>query len=86
MTEQKQHRSVDEIQREYSGACTRAGHIQYQMSQLKKDLDITNNTLQDLNFEAAASARAAKEAEESAKAELPAPEQSAQQPEVQSNG
>ena len=61
MSESKETRPVTAIQEEYSSACARAGHIQYQISALKKDLDMVNSTLRDLNFEAAASARAASE-------------------------
>lgn len=52
--EQKKERTVDDIHREYSGLCSRAGHVQYQMSALSKDLELLNSQMRDLNFEAAA--------------------------------
>ena len=64
--EAKVTRSVAEIQQEYQGLCTRAGHIQYQLHIFKKDLDLVNEQLQALNFEAAASARAEQEAKDKA--------------------
>jgi hypothetical protein len=45
-------RTVDEIQQEYASVCTRAGHCQYQIRTLQKDLDMMNETLQNLNIEA----------------------------------
>lgn len=62
-------RSVQEIQADYSNTCARAGHVQYQMRNLEKDLSLINEQLQSLNFEAAAAARAEQEA-----AKAPEPE------------
>lgn len=64
MSDNKPNRSVDEIQNEYARLCTRAGHMQYQLVTIQKDLDLLNGTLRDLNIEASAS----KAAEDSAKA------------------
>lgn len=50
-------RSVTEIQADYSNTCARAGHVQYQLRNLEKDLKLINEQLESLNFEAAASAR-----------------------------
>ena len=67
-------RTVEQIQQEYTQLCVKAGHTQYQIAQLKRDIDLMNSTLRDLNLEAAAAqarslaADAAKKAAE-AKAE-----------------
>jgi len=63
----KTYRPVSEIQQQYQNLCTKAGHLQYQIFTLQKDLAMTNDTLRDLNVEAgesqkAAEATAAKEA------------------------
>jgi hypothetical protein len=50
----KPARSVSDIQDEYSKLCFKAGHLQYQISALSKDLELLNSTMRDLNFEAAA--------------------------------
>lgn len=71
MPEEKKSRTVAEIQQEYQGLCLRSGHLQYQINTLSKDLDLLNNTMRDLNFEASAVQQA--EAEKSA-AEAPKPE------------
>lgn len=49
----KPERTVDGIQNEYAGICTRAGHLQYQIFTLNKDLDLLNAQMRELNFEAA---------------------------------
>lgn len=54
--EVKPKRSVEEIQKEYTQVCAKAGHIQYNIEVLKRDLDMVFKTLGDLNLEAAASA------------------------------
>lgn len=46
-------RTLEQIQQEFSSLCARAGHCQYQIATLKKDLDILNSTIRDLNLEAA---------------------------------
>ncbi len=50
----KESRTVEEIQKDYTGLCLKAGHLQYQISVLTEDLKVVNSTLKDLNFEAAA--------------------------------
>jgi hypothetical protein len=67
-------RTVDQIRAEYSQLCAKAGHMQYQLYTLEKDLGIINGTLRDLNVEAAtvsqkeASAKASSSAESEASA------------------
>lgn len=72
----KDPRPVQEIQQEYTNLCTRAGHTQYQISTLQKDLAILNDSLRDLNAEASASQQAA---EASKAAEAPKAEESKEQ-------
>lgn len=60
MSENK--RDVNAIRGEYTQLCAKAGHLQYQIKVLSDDLDMVNNTLRDLNFEAAAAAQKADEA------------------------
>ncbi len=68
--EAKPARTVEQIQNEYTQQCVRAGHTQYQIAQLQKDLELMNRSLRDLNLEAATvqaknlAADAAKKAEE----------------------
>lgn len=50
MSEQK--RTLDTIRTEYSQICSQAGHIQYQIATLSKDLELLNSQLRDLNMEA----------------------------------
>lgn len=45
-------RTVEQVQQEYTQVCARAGHIQYQIAQLKNDLELANSSLQSLNREA----------------------------------
>lgn len=45
-------RTVKEIQHQYAELCTRAGHIQYQIHALSRDLDLVNDTLREINLEA----------------------------------
>lgn len=52
--EEKKHREVSQIQLEYQQLCVRAGDIQYRVQALKKDLELVNSNLRDLNLEAAA--------------------------------
>ena len=70
-TTEKPKRTVEEVQREYNQGCLRAGHMQYQIAVLSKDLNILNDALRDLNFEAATIQ--AKNNEEAAKAAAAAP-------------
>lgn len=67
MSQTSSKRSVKEIQEEYSQLCAKAGHLQYSIFSLKKDLEMLNDTLRDLNIEAANSN--SREAAESAKQE-----------------
>lgn len=57
----KPKRSVEEIQQEYARVCTRAGHTQYQLYTLQKDLELINNTLRDLNIEASSAPKVEEE-------------------------
>lgn len=52
--DQKAPRPLDEIHKEYTNACFKAGNLQYQISALSKDLALLNDTMRELNFEAAA--------------------------------
>lgn len=55
-------RTVEMVHQEYTQLCAKAGHINYQISVLKTDLDLVNSQLKDLNLEAASlSAKKAKE-------------------------
>lgn len=63
----KPPRSFSEIQTEYQGLCTKAGHLNYQLFTLNKDLAMVNDTLRDLNLEAAAAKEAETKAAEAAK-------------------
>lgn len=63
MSEAKK-RSIEEIQQAYQQACVRAGHLQYQVFALSQELEVVNQSLRDLNLEAAAvQAEASKSAE-----------------------
>lgn len=53
MSENKK-REISDIQQDYQNLCTKAGHVNYQISTLKKDLALINESLQTLNQEAAA--------------------------------
>lgn len=46
-------RTIEEIHQEYSRICSQAGHVQYQVSVLSKDLEQLNGQLRALNVEAA---------------------------------
>jgi hypothetical protein len=46
-------KTLDDITKEYAEGCTKAGHLQYQIHVLSKDLEVLNGVLRDLNFEAA---------------------------------
>jgi prefoldin subunit 5 len=45
-------RTMADIQNEYGRLCANAGQIQYQVSELNKDLALVNSTLRELNLEA----------------------------------
>lgn len=47
-------RTLQDIQNQYTSLCNKAGHIQYQVATFKRDLDLINSSLRDLNFEATA--------------------------------
>lgn len=47
-------RTIEQIQQEYQQGALKAGHISYQVYALKKDLELVNQALQNLNLEAAA--------------------------------
>lgn len=51
---QKPDRTMQEIQNEYTSVCNKVGHINYQISTSKRDLELLYSALRDLNFEAAA--------------------------------
>ena len=55
-----EERSVDMIRNEYANLCAKAGHIAYSIFTLENDLKALNETMRDLNIEAAQ--RQAKEA------------------------
>lgn len=74
----KAPRPLAQIQQEYQQVTSRAGHTQYQIYTLNRDLQAFNETLRDLNFEAVASqnaeaeaAKKAADAAEKAKTEAP---------------
>lgn len=51
--DQKKDRSVQDCQNDYQNMCLKAGHLQYQIFTLKKDLELVNESLRDVNLEAA---------------------------------
>jgi len=59
----KEERTVAVIQKQYTETCAKAGHLQYQLFTLNKDLELINNLLRDLNIEAATVAAKEKPAE-----------------------
>lgn len=62
--ETKVHRKFEEIQVDYQGLCTKAGHTQYQIYTLQKELSMMNDSLRDLNIEAAEAKKAEDEKKE----------------------
>lgn len=46
-------RTKEQIAREYSNLCTKAGHAAYQIATIQKDIDLMHSTMRDLNIEAA---------------------------------
>ena len=50
-------RTMEEIQRDYTNACAKAGHLRFQIVTLEKDLDLLLNEVRDLNFEALSAAK-----------------------------
>lgn len=68
--EQVKSRSMEDIQKDYTITCNKAGHLQYQIYSHNKDLELLNSQLRDLNFEAAkVQGELQKKAEEAAKAQ-----------------
>jgi predicted RNase H-like nuclease (RuvC/YqgF family) len=62
--EPKKERTMQDIQQEFTALCTKAGHLDYQVFTYKKDIEILQNQMRELNFEAAAlQGRLAKEKE-----------------------
>ncbi len=47
-------RTLQQIQQEFTALCTKAGHLEYQRTTLKKDVDLMQEQMRNLNFEAAA--------------------------------
>jgi len=58
-----------EIQQEYGQVSAKAGSVQYQISELKKDLVLLNEQMRELNFEFAGAKRAEEEAAKKATVE-----------------
>ena len=52
MSEAKKERTIESVHQEYSRLCSQAGHVQYQISVLSKDLETLNVQLRELNAEA----------------------------------
>lgn len=46
-------RTLAEVHQEYSNLCAKAGNLQYQITVFNEDLDLVNDQLKELNFEAA---------------------------------
>lgn len=59
-------RSLEEITQEYNNACFRLGHVRYQIDALGRDEVILTNHIRDLNLEASAQQKAAKDAAQKA--------------------
>jgi hypothetical protein len=60
---------MKEVEQDYGNLIAKAGQLQYQIKIAKDDLDVLNEQLKELNFEAAAiNAKAKKDAEEAASA------------------
>lgn len=57
-------RTVEDVQREFTQLCAKAGHIQYQISCLTKDLGLVNTQCEELSIEAAKISRAEAESKE----------------------
>lgn len=47
-------KTVEDLQREYSQLCSKAGHLQYQVHALSAELASVNEALKAINLEAAA--------------------------------
>jgi hypothetical protein len=59
---EKKNRSLADIHAEYSNVCAKAGHVQYGLYIAQKDLELLNQQLKDLNFEAVAASKAGADA------------------------
>lgn len=59
----KAPRTLTEIQQEYQRLLVKAGQIHYQMDVYRRDIEMINEELRDMNFEAAAANKASKDAE-----------------------
>lgn len=53
MSHNKPVRTLDEVKQEYANTCVQAGNLQYQIHALSKDLALVNDTMRELNLEAA---------------------------------
>jgi hypothetical protein len=69
----KKPRPLSEIQTQYQITAAKAGYAQYQIYHFTNDLKLLNETLRDLNFEAADAQRQAEEEAKAKAAEAPAP-------------
>lgn len=72
MSDKKARRSVQDITKEYSGLCFKAGNLQYSINALEDDLKLINKEMRDLNLEAASS-KAAEDAEKASVAATVSP-------------
>ena len=61
MSDKKEPRALEAISQEYQQLCYKVGQNQYQIYVLKKDIEMMNEQIRNLNFEAAASQKAAAE-------------------------
>ncbi len=58
----KPPRTKVEIEQDYGRLCSRLGHATYQVHVLTRDIELMQNTLRDLNLEAASVAKLEAEA------------------------
>jgi len=56
-------RTLKEVEQEFSNLLVKSGHLQYQIKVLSDDLNVLNEQIKELNFEAAKINAAAKEEE-----------------------
>lgn len=54
-----ERRSTEQLSAEYGKLCQQAGHLNYQIHAISKDLELVNEQLRELNLEAAANQQAA---------------------------
>jgi hypothetical protein len=52
MSEEKKERTLEEVKNEFNQLCFRAGSLQYEIAVKNKDLEMLNESLRNLNFEA----------------------------------